>query len=228
MKKLVIIPARSGSKRIESKNSKKLNGKALIEYSIDHAKLLFDKKEICVTTDCVKIKKIALKKGLDVPFLRPKKISKDSSSTQEALMHAIEWYEKNRFKPEIIILLQPTSPLRDVNDIKKAMKLFNMKLDMVVSVKKSQSNPYYNLFEERNSFLVKSKKSFITRSQDAPPVWEIDGSIYIINVNSLKKNEMINFKKIIKYEIQNPLRSIDIDNKIDFDFAEFILKEKKI
>ncbi len=228
MKELVIIPARAGSQRIKNKNIKKLNGKPLVEYSIDHAKSIFDNNKICVTTDCTKIKNIALQKGLNVPFLRPKELSSDTSPTQDAIMHAIDWYEKNQYIPDVVILLQPTSPLRDINDIKKAMEIFNMSIDMVVSVKKSKSNPYYNLFEEENGFLYKSKKSTVTRSQDGPEVWEFDGSIYIINVKSLKNNQIKDFTKIIKYEIKNPLRSVDVDDMIDFDYAEFILKEKKI
>ena len=228
MKELVIIPARAGSQRIKNKNIKKLNGKPLVEYSIDHAKSIFDNHKICVTTDCTKIKNIALQKGLDVPFLRPKELSSDTSPTQDAIMHAIDWYEKNQYIPDVVILLQPTSPLRDINDIKKAMEIFNMSIDMVVSVKKSKSNPYYNLFEEENGFLYKSKKSTVTRSQDGPEVWEFDGSIYIINVKSLKDKQIKDFTKIIKYEIKNPLRSVDVDDIIDFDYAEFVLKEKKI
>ena len=77
-------------------------------------------------------------------------------------------------------------------------------------------------------FFINQKKSTVTRSQDGPEVWEFDGSIYIINVKSLKNKQIKDFTKIIKYEIKNPLRSVDVDDIIDFDYAEFVLKEKKI
>jgi len=96
---------------------------------------------------------------------------------------------------------------------------------MVVSVKETESNPYYVLFEENESgFLKKSKEGSFTRRQDCPKVWEYNGAIYVINVKSLKKNDISNFSKIKKYIM--PLNnSIDIDTELDFLMASLFLKK---
>ena len=212
MKKLVIIPARAGSKRLPDKNLKLLDGKPLIMHSIDVAREIFNDSEICVSTDSNKIKSIVEKSGLHVPFMRPKELAKDNSSTESVLVHALQWYEKNQYKPDIIILLQPTSPFRKTEHINDAIKKISKKIDMVVSVKESKSNPYFTLYEENeHGFLHKSKKSGYNRYQDCPKVWEINGSIYVINTLSLKKKGFNKFNKIIKYKIYNPIYSIDID-----------------
>lgn len=228
MKKLVIIPARAGSKRLPNKNLKLLGGKPLIMHSVDKAREIFDDSEICVSTDSIKIKEIVENSGLRVPFLRPKKLAQDTSTTEDVLIHAINWYSKNEYIPDIIILLQPTSPFRKSIDITNAMKKFSEKIDMVVSVKNGKGNPYFNLFEENNNgFLEKSKDSNCNRSQDCPEVWEINGSIYIINPISLKKKGFSNFKYIVKYIIDDPIFSIDIDTKHDWLIANTIVNKNE-
>ena len=228
MKKLVIIPARAGSKRLPNKNLKLLCGKPLIMHSVDKAREIFDDNEICISTDSIKIKEIVENSGLKVPFLRPKKLAQDTSTTEDVLIHAINWYSKNEYIPDIIILLQPTSPFRKSIDITNAIKKFSEEIDMVVSVKKAKGNPYFNLFEENNNgFLEKSKDSNCKRSQDCPEVWEINGSIYIINAISLKKKGFSNFKFIIKYIIDDPIYSIDIDTKHDWLVANTIVQKNE-
>tara|TARA_Y100001980_G_C14504800_1_gene280461 strand:+ start:136 stop:822 length:687 start_codon:yes stop_codon:yes gene_type:complete len=225
MKKLVIIPARAGSKRLPDKNLKLLDGKPLIMHSIDVAREIFNDSEICVSTDSNKIKSIVEKSGLHVPFMRPKELAKDNSSTESVLVHALQWYEKNQYKPDIIILLQPTSPFRKTEHINDAIKKISKKIDMVVSVKESKSNPYFTLYEENeHGFLHKSKKSGYNRYQDCPKVWEINGSIYVINTLSLKKKGFNKFNKIIKYKIDNPIYSIDIDTAYDWKIANLLKK----
>ncbi len=225
---LAIIPARGGSKGLPGKNIKILNGKPLINYTIEAARKVFEDNQICVSTDSEKIKSVVEKTGLSVPFLRTLKISHDNSSQREVILHAIEYYEKERnFKIDHIVLLQPTSPLRSSNDIFNALKLYNKNLDMIASVKKTKSNPYYVLFEEDNKhFLKKVKKAnFITR-QSCPNVWEFNGAIYIINKRSILNNEIHDFSRVKKYVMDN-YSSIDIDNILDFKIAEYILKTIK-
>ena len=131
------------------------------------------------------------------------------------------------FEPDIIILLQPTSPFRKLEDIKNAVQKFSMKIDMVVSVKEGKANPYFNLYEENdNGFLKKSKKSTFDRYQDCPVVWEFNGSIYVINTAMLKRKGFSNFDKIIKYKIDNPIYSLDIDTEYDWLIANTIIEQK--
>jgi CMP-N,N'-diacetyllegionaminic acid synthase len=163
-----------------------------------------------------------------VPFLRPKKLAQDTTSSQDTILHAIDWYNKNGYHPETVVLLQPTSPFREVNHIKEVLKTFSSNIDMVVSVKETESNPYFVLFEEnKNGYLRKTKDSAFTRKQDCPKVWEYNGSIYVMNVASLRKNKIEKFTKIKKFIMDDPVLSVDIDTEIDWIMAESILLTRK-
>ncbi|HRZ75270.1 MAG TPA: acylneuraminate cytidylyltransferase family protein, partial [Flavobacterium sp.] len=176
MKPLVVIPARGGSKGIPGKNIKLLGGIPLIQYTLEAAKALFPKEIICVSTDDLEIKKCVEKLGFKVPFLRPSELATDSSGTYEVLLHAIEFYENNGYYPDTLILLQPTSPFRNSKHIEQAINLYTSEIDMVVSVKETKANPYYNLFEEDSGgFLKKSKEATFNRRQDCPAVWQYNG-----------------------------------------------------
>ena len=226
MSSLIIITARGGSKGLKNKNIKILNGFPLIYYTIKEAIKIFNKKDIIVSTDSINIKKVSEKYGLNVPFLRPKDISGDKASSQDVLLHALNFIEKKRkIKYENVILLQPTSPLRKSKHIKECLSLFNKDIDMVASVKLTKSNPYYVLFEENNNgFLKKIKSSNVIRRQDLPKVWEFNGAVFVINRNSLKLKKITDFNKIIKY-VMDDKSSIDIDDIYDFKLCEFILNE---
>tara|TARA_Y100001970_G_scaffold294060_1_gene446379 strand:- start:3805 stop:4497 length:693 start_codon:yes stop_codon:yes gene_type:complete len=229
MKELIIIPARKGSKGIPGKNIKLLNGKPLILYTVELARQLFNDSQICVSTNCKEIKKIVEDTGLEVPFLRPDNLSTDIATTESVLHHAIDWFEKYRYKPEVLILLQPTSPFRKSEHIIESLNMFSDDLDMVVSVHKAKSNPYYVHFkEDDNGYLYKLKNESFTRRQDCPKVWEINGSIYVINVENLKKTKISSFTKNKKYVINNQLYSIDIDDSFDWLVAETIIKNKML
>jgi len=223
LKYLVIIPARGGSKGVPGKNIRLLNGKPLIHYTVEAARSLFNDSDICVSTDSKEIKDVVEQIGLKVPFIRPKELSQDHSGSHEVIIHALDFYEKEGFNPNAVILLQPTSPLRTAKHIEEAVKLFGPSLDMVVSVKESSSNPYYNLFEEDSSgFLKKSKKGSYVRRQDCPPVWEYNGAIYVINIQSINHKKIYEFERIRKYEM-DITSSIDIDTEIDLLIAESII-----
>ncbi len=225
MKTLIVIPARSGSKGLKNKNILPLNGKPLIFYSIDVAREVFSDEEIFVSTDSEEYATlIKNERGLDIPFLRPEALASDTASTQDVLIHTLAYFENNGKSFDAVLLLQPTSPFRKKEHLKEALSIFleNRDCDLVVSVKETDANPYYVLFEEEDKYLVKSKSSKVTRRQDLPCVYELNGSIYIFNVSSLKTKKSAEFDKIIKYQMTKNY-SIDIDDKIDFEFANFLL-----
>lgn len=96
---------------------------------------------------------------------------------------------------------------------------------MVVSVKETDVNPYFVLYEENDEgYLEKSKKGNYTRKQDAPKVWELNGAIYIMNVESLKKSQPNDFKKVVRYEMR-PEYSIDVDTEFDWEILEILIKK---
>jgi CMP-N,N'-diacetyllegionaminic acid synthase len=227
MEALVVIPARGGSKGLPGKNIKILHGKPLIHYTIETARSVFSDSTIYVSTDSLEIKTISEQTGLKVPFIRPEYLATDSANSQDVMLHALEYFERTKgYQPEIVILLQPTSPLRTTSQLKQALKMYNDRMDMVVSVKQTDSNPYYVLFEEdSNGFLRKTKKGNFTRRQDCPDVWEFNGAIYIINSQSLKMKKIKDFEKIVKYEM-DALTSLDSDNELDWKMVELVIKDK--
>lgn len=222
---LVIIPARGGSKGIPGKNIKELVGKPLIYYSIDIARSLTIDKNICVSTDDNKIIEIVENYNLKVPFKRPNELATDESTTNSVILHAINFYESKGIFYDIIVLLQPTSPLRTILQVNEAMKIYNNNLDMVVSVKKS--NTASVLCNENNKgFLVPTFNKSGKGRQFFDSYFEYNGAIYIINVNSLKDKGIQGFEKIKKYEMDE-LSSVDIDNELDWELCELIIKKYK-
>lgn len=227
MKTLYIIPARGGSKGIPGKNIKPLAGKPLIGYSIDVARQLAEDKDICVTTDDPKIINTVENMGLKVPFVRPPELATDQSGTYEVLLHALDFYESNGVHYDTLVLLQPTSPFRTVDDVQACLNLYSPDIDMVVSVKQAATNPYYNAFEtDENGFLHISKgEGNFTRRQDAPKVWEYNGAVYVINVESLRKRTLGKFTRRRMYEM-NAEHSIDLDTPTDWLIAETLISQK--
>lgn len=226
MKTLVIIPARGGSKGIPHKNIKPLNGKPLIHYTIDVARGISEDKDICVSTDDPEIIKCVEDYGLKIPFVRPAELATDTAGTYEVLLHALDYYEKQGKHYDVVLLLQNTSPFRTSEHVKEALKLYRNDIDMVVSVNETRTNPYYNCFEEdKEGFLKKTVESdMFVRRQDAPKTYEYNGAIYVINAEQLKKMPLGKFTRRVKY-VMDDLHSVDLDNMIDWKFAEFIIKE---
>ena len=225
MRTLVVIPARSGSKGLPDKNIKVLNGKPLIHYSIEVAQQIFDNEDICISTDSDKYIKVAEKTGLRIPFVRPETLSTDNATTQDVLLHCLDFYEQKGVFYDYILLLQPTSPFREKKHLEDILMENNEDCDMIVSVKETDSNPYYVLLEENEEgYLKKLMKGEFTRRQDCPKVYEYNGSMYLIRVSSMKEKLISSFTKIKKYEMHSKY-SLDIDNQLDFDFAEFLMNK---
>lgn len=226
---LYVIPARGGSKGIPRKNIKLLNGKPLISYAIDTARSLATDDNICVSTDDDEIIQVVENYGLKVPFKRPEYLATDSAGTNEVLLHALDFYEKQGQHYDVIVLLQPTSPFRSAKHVEEAVKLYSSEVDMVVSVKEATANPYYNCFEENQEGVLQISKGdgHYTRRQDAPKVYEYNGAVYVINTNSLKQRTLSQFNKRVKY-VMDDFHSLDLDNMNDWVFAECLMNNTKI
>ncbi len=229
MKVLVVIPARGGSKGIPHKNIKPLNGKPLVCYSIDVARQFTSDDNICLTTDDDEIIKVVEDYGLKVPFKRPDYLATDTCGSNEVIRHAYKFYEQKGIHYDAILLLQPTSPFRKVEFLKEAVDLYDDNIDMVTSVKLSSCNPYYDGFEEDDEGLLQISKGdgTIERRQDAPSVWQQNGSIYVINPKSLMEKGLSHFTRNRKYSMSE-LYSVDIDNPFDWKVAELVIYEKML
>lgn len=225
---LFVIPARGGSKGIPKKNIKLLDGKPLIVYALEVARKFTSDENICISTDDEEIISVVESYGYDVPFRRPPILASDTAGTYEVLIHAIEFYETKGLSFDTLVLLQPTSPFRNYRHIQEAMELYSTSLDMVVSVKESHANPYLTIVEENEEGLLqKSKPSNFTRRQDAPKVYEYNGAVYVINVQSLKNSPINQFTKVKKY-VMDELHSIDLDTPMDWAYCEFLIQNKYV
>lgn len=223
---MFLIPARGGSKGVPGKNIRPLGGIPLIAHSIRQALAVAENPaDVVVSTDSEEIASIARQYGANVPFIRPAELATDTAGSREVILHAYD-FMKEALSPEsgkAVILLQPTSPFRNTEDIRKALSLFNTERpDMVVSVKEASSNPYYNVFECDSDGCLRISKGdgLFTRRQDAPPVWEFDGSIYVIDPESLRNVPSLARLPRILPLVNSVRHNIDIDTELDFLIAE--------
>lgn len=224
-KMLAIIPARGGSKGLPGKNIRMLASKPLICYTIDAARGVLSDKDICVSSDSKEITDVVEKYGLKVPFLRPSVLATDTSKTTDVLFHALDFYERRGEQYETLLLLQPTSPFRSAEHIREALELYDGTVDMVVSVKHSHSASVI-CSENEDGYLELTLNKGADRRQNLN-YYEYNGAIYIINVNSFKRERKLTFKKIKKYVMDNE-SSLDIDSRLDYEFAQMLMQKRSI
>lgn len=222
---LAIIPARGGSKGLPGKNIKDLCGKPLIFWSIDAAKSSKYIDEIIISTDDNEIVSVLQERGIQVPWIRPSYLASDEAKSIDVIIHALE---KSLNGPhDILVLLEPTSPLRDCDDIDKAIEMLesNNEATSIVGVCKTEdSNP---------AFLVNIKNGFITsylddytvkRRQDIEPVYFYEGSVYASYSDELIKKKSFYHSNTIPYEVPK-WKSLEIDDIYDFIMVEAIMKK---
>lgn len=227
MKILITICARKGSKRVKNKNIREIRGKPLIAHTIKVAKSWGKADKIIVSTDSEEIAGISKQYGAEIPFIRPAELASDTSPKLPVIKHAVEYmknYEGIEF--DMVIDLDPTSPLRSVEDLENSyQKMINSKADNLFSVNLARKNPYFNMIELNNNGYARLCKpnNQISRMQDAPPVYEMNASIYIYWTNFLLKTDSVVGKNSITYEMPFE-RSIDIDSEIEFKLVDFLMK----
>ncbi|MCG9597818.1 acylneuraminate cytidylyltransferase family protein [Vibrio sp. Isolate25] len=220
-----VIPARSGSKRLPMKNILPLAGKPTIAWTIAASLQSEYIDRVVVSTDDVNLKNVALEWGAEAPFLRPKELSSDTASTDDVLLHAIN--ELALESDDIVILLQPTSPLRTALDIDNSLRLLEGKdVSGVVSVCECEHSPLWSntLPVDRKMGNFLDSKHSKARSQDLPTHFRLNGAIYAYRVAFLKKYKYRHYSDEIVASIMSQECSIDIDTKLDFDFARFLLE----
>jgi len=220
---LVIIPARGGSKRLPRKNILDLNGKPLIAYSIAAGLQSKYIDKVIVSSDDNEILEIAAKYKAET-IKRPDFLASDTATSFDAIKHTIENLENY----EYIVLLQPTSPLRTAKHIDEAIELLKKKkADAVVSVCEMEHSPLWsNTLDESlsmNSFL--RDEVLNKRSQDLEDYYRLNGAIYICQTEKLLKEKSFFLKENIFAYVMDKESSVDIDEEIDFRFAEFNLNQ---
>lgn len=222
---LFVITARGGSKGLPGKNIRDLCGKPLIAYSIDIARKFVDDENICVSTDSEEIKKVVEEYGLKVPFLRPDYLATDTATSNDVLVHAVHFYKDIGREYKKICLLQPTSPLRSVDDVLGSLDLYRDDIDMVVSVVKSHA-PAVLCADDENGFVQLVYNKNAEGRQQLKEMFEFNGAVYVINVESLLEKGMKNFSRKVKY-VMSKEHSIDIDDIYDFKLVESLMEMNK-
>ncbi len=224
MKNIAIIPARSGSKGLKDKNIKLLNGKPLMAYTIEAALKSAQFDEVMVSTDSEKYAEIAKSFGAKVPFLRSAETSTDKASSWDTVAEVLGRYAENGQTFDSLCLLQPTSPFRASEDIKKAYELYNSKADFaVISVCEAEHSPLWcGHLPESGEFLNFINEDAMKQRQAGGKFYRLNGAIYIVNCEKFKTDRYFYQSGSFAY-IMPQERSIDIDTALDFKMAEFLI-----
>ena len=230
-KVLVVIPARGGSKQLPRKNILEIAGKPLIGYTIELAlklKSLFHR--IVVSTDDIEIAEVSKSFGAEVPFLRKKELSLDTTPMVPVLKDAVQFIEnQDNLNIDWVLLLQPTDPLRESDDIKEALKLGQKnECDSVISVERVFSHHpalMKKIVNNRIEPFFINEVEGTTRQSYNPPAYMRNGSIYLTKRKTLMDNESIRGDISIPLIMKEGSR-ISIDSYNDFKLAELLIKEK--
>lgn len=230
MKNLAIIPARSGSKGLKDKNIKELCGKPLMVYTIESAIKSKQFDIVHVSTDSEKYATIAKKYGADIPFLRKIELSGDTSVIWDTVKEVLNKYKKIGKEFDTVTLLQPTSPLRKDSDIVECFRMLENKenAEAIVSVCETEHSPLIcNQLDSSGSMKNFIKKEvFMSPRQNLTKYYRINGAIYLLRVDILKKYSTLYDSEVYAY-IMKQENSIDIDNILDFKIAEQIINDFK-
>ena len=222
---LALIPARGGSKGIKNKNITLLTGKPLIAYTIEAAEKSKYIDTIVVSTDSNKIAEISKQYGALVPFLRPHELAQDTSQTIDVVIHAIQ--ELNKFREyDALLLLQPTQPLRSEEDIDGAIeKYFSCGEKSLVSISEVEDHPLLiRQIDEMGKLTKILNVSSTCRRQDMPKFYRVNGCIYINKISDINQSTSFNDNEV-PY-IMSQKRSVDIDEPIDLELAEYYLRDR--
>ncbi len=227
---LAIIPARGGSKGLPKKNIKELCGKPLIAWSIEAGLKSKYLDEVMVTTDSQEIADISNQYGANVPFLRPDELASDTATSFDAIKHTLDYYNNEQNKEfDYIVLLEPTSPLREPSDIDRAIEiLFDSGADSIVGICKTEDqNPSFLVTKDMENFICgyENKEMKVLRRQDIKDVYFFEGTIYISKTNILLSKKTFYHENTIGYEVPK-YKSLEIDDIDDFVMVEAIMKHK--
>ena len=224
-----LIPARGGSKGLPGKNIRPLLGKPLIAWTIKQALSSKYLDRVIVSTDDEEIAEVSKEYGAEVPFLRPEELATDEAKGIDVVLYAIDWMERNDKPYDLLMLLQPTSPLRTSNDIDKAIELlFQKNAQAIVSVCEVDHHPYWSNTLPDDGCMKDFIKPEVTNKnrQELPIFYRLNGAIYLAYSDYLKEKRSFLGKDTFAY-IMPQRRSVDIDNEVDFKLAGIVIRENK-
>lgn len=224
MTTIATICARGGSQGVPGKNIRPLRGKPLIVHTIEQAQACPQIDAVYVSTDDPAIAAVASAAGALVPFLRPAELATSTAPKVPVINHLVGEVRRAGIDVGRVVDLDPTSPLRTVDDISRAMALFDDETDVVITGFEAEKNPYFNMVEyqpDGNVGLVKKPPSGIAGRQAAPKVFSMNASIYVWRPEALNRGI---WGGRVKLYVMPRERSIDIDSEIDFFFVEKLME----
>jgi len=233
-KKIIgVIPARGGSKGLPGKNIRPLFGKPLIAWTIDAAKKSKYLDRVIISTDDSKIAKVAKKFGAQVPFMRPKALASDTAKSIDVMLHALDHFKAEGIEYDYLIMLEPTSPLRETEDIDGSIKkLIDNKSGAasIVGVSKVEAaHPVFDVTITGKGFIKPYAGDFskAVRRQDISDLYFFEGTVYVSKASELYKRKGFYHDKTLPYIVPR-WKSLEVDDILDMVCAEAILKNKNI
>ena len=223
-----LIPARGGSKGIPRKNVKPLAGKPLIAWTIEAARAARSVARVIVSTEDGEIADVARQHGAEVPFMRPPELASDSAASVDVVLHAIDWLaDHEHVQPDLVLLLQPTSPLRIAQDIDAAVDLQRARrAAAIVSVCMAPHPPeWLRRLGPDGELLPWHAGPEPLRRQDAVLAYLVNGALYLVQTAVLREEKTLSPSRTLAY-VMPPERSLDIDTPWDFHLADLVLKER--
>lgn len=220
---MAVVTARGGSKGLVGKNIRPLAGKPLLVWTIEQARAAKTVDRVVLSSDDPEIIRIGEAAGCEVPFVRPAELATDEATTVDVLRHLV----RNTDPCGYVVLLQPTSPFRTHADIDGAVRLCReRKASSCVSMTLADKSPQWMYFMQDDLTLAPCMPvaGFRSRRQDMPPVYSLNGAVYVIERERLIASGELISDDTIGYAMPAE-RSIDIDNELDFEFAEFVAKK---
>lgn len=231
MEVLALIPARAGSKGVTGKNLRRLAGKPLVAHTIEAAVQSRWVTRVVLSTDSEEIAEIGRNWGAEVPFLRPAALAADETPMFDVIRHALQMLGREGYRPDRLVLLQPTSPLRRAVHIDEALSRFEetvargLAADSLASVCPVEHSPYWMRTVEEGFLQPLLHAPEYTRRQDLPDVYRLNGAIYVTTPNVVEGGQILG-NRILPY-VMRPEESVDIDIELDFAFAEFLLERRE-
>lgn len=221
---LAIIPARGGSKGIPNKNLIPLADKPLIGWTIDAAKGSKYIDRLILSSDSQAIIDYAISAGCEAPFVRPAELAQDDTPGIAPVLHATEALDK---KYDLVVLLQPTSPLRETEDIDSCIEKSVAHATSCVSVTEPDKSPYWMYtLNEADGKMQPLLKTDAMRRQDLPKVYALNGAVYVAETSFLLVHKSFLTSDTVA-SIMPKIRSVDIDDMMDLEWAEVVMKKKK-
>lgn len=226
-KVVALIPARGGSKTIPKKNIVNLGGKPLIAWTIELALKTPEIDKVIVSTDCDDISKVAQEYGADIHF-RPKEFAQDNSLPIDTVRHVLEELRKSNYDMDYLVYLEPTSPLRTIQDISGCIHLIVEKdFDSVATYTEAKLNPHraWKINDDYPEIFIEGAVPWLPR-QELPEAYQLNGAVYIVKASKINQESIGLVIGKTGAIIMPKERSVDIDDSVDLIIAETLISLK--